>query len=389
MKKSGTGFIIFIAAAAALGGFLFGFDTAVISGAVLALRKYFDATALQIGLAVSLALIGSAGGALSTGGLANRIGRVKTMWVAAALFFASALGSGLPFGLLDFIFWRMVGGVAVGMASVVAPAYIAEIAPANIRGRLGSLQQFAIVIGIFIAGLSAYGIASVGGGAEYPAWFGKEGWRWMFWSEAPVALLYGLFALFLPESPRYLAASNRDEEAAAIFEKIMGSPEAAKQKVAEIKASLNTEHKPKFSDVFGKYGLLPIVWIGLGLSVLQQFVGINVIFYYGTALWRVVGFAEGDALLITVITGIVNIVTTIIAIIFVDRIGRKPLLMVGSTGMALALGMLTFMFVTAETNPATGQPVIEGTAGIISLISANLYVFFFGLSWGPIIWVML
>ena len=381
-------YLVLIAAAAALGGFLFGFDTAVINGAVLALRNEFGANAFEIGLAVSLALLGSAVGAAIAGPLADRIGRVRSMTVASALFLASAIGSGLPFGLVDFIGWRILGGIAVGAASVLAPAYIAEVAPAAYRGRLASLQQLAIVTGIFIALLTAYGIAkAAGGSADNVAWLGFEGWRWMFWSEIPAALVYGIASLFIPKSPRYLVAQGRHTEAETVLRKVVGGD--ASVMVEKIKASLHGERKPSFSDLRGRFGLLPIVWIGMGLSVLQQFVGINVIFYYSSALWRVVGFTEENALQITVITGVVNIVTTLIAIRYVDKWGRKPLLLLGSVGMAVALGVLAFIFGTAEINPETGYPMLAGAQGVAALLAANFYVFFFGFSWGPVVWVLL
>ncbi len=384
----GTGFVILIASAAALGGFLFGFDTAVISGAVMAVQKAFNASALQIGLAVSLALLGSAAGAFIAGPLADRIGRTRTMTIAAGLFFISALGSGMPFGLYDFIFWRVLGGIGVGAASVIAPAYIAEVSPAAMRGRLASLQQLAIVVGIFIALLSDFWVArAAGGSAEGVAWFGFKGWQWMFWSEIPAAFIYGAFSLVIPESPRYLVAKGRDDEARQVLEKVMGAQ--ARAKVTDIKNSLDAEYKPRFLDLVGKFGLLPIVWVGTILSMLQQLVGINVIFYYGTTLWRVVGFAESDSLKIAVITGIVNIVTTLIAIRYVDRWGRKPLLLVGSIGMTVTLGLLAVVFGTADISPDTGQPVLSHLTGIMALVSANLYVFFFGFSWGPVVWVLL
>ncbi len=390
VENSGSGFVILIAGAAALGGFLFGFDTAVISGTVIAVRNSFEATALQIGLAVSLALLGSAGGAFIAGPLADRFGRTRTMTFAASLFFISALGSGFPFGLMDFIFWRILGGFGVGAASVIAPAYIAEVSPAEMRGRLASLQQLAIVVGIFIALLTNFGIArAVGGSAENAGWFGFAGWQWMFWSEIPAALLYGIMSLFIPESPRYLIAKGRIAEATSVLVKIVGSD--AKKKVADIRATLDTEHIPTFADLRIKQGfiLLPVVWIGIGLSMLQQLVGINVIFYYGTALWRVVGFTEENALQIGVLTGVVNIVTTLLAIRYVDNWGRKPLLLIGSIGMTVTLGILAAVFGFADVSPDTGQPVLSHAAGMVALVSANLYVFAFGFSWGPVVWVLL
>jgi len=388
-KGHNATFVVLIAGAAALGGFLFGFDTAVINGAVSSLSKAFHADSVMTGFAVSCALLGSALGAFVAGPIADRQGRLRTMMIASVLFILGGIGSGIAFGIWDFIFWRTLGGVAVGMASVIAPAYIAEVAPAHLRGRLGSLQQLAIVTGIFIALFCDYFIAlGAGGSAEAPFWFGIPAWRWMFWTEVPPALVYGVSALVIPESPRYLIAQKRYQEAANVLEKVEGGNVQAK--VEEIRQTVLTERKPRFSDLLSRSGgLLPIVWIGIGLSVLQQFVGINVIFYYSSVLWQTVGFSEKNSLLITVITGIVNIVTTFIAIAFVDKFGRKPLLMLGSIGMTVTLGTLTVVFGHAGINPVTGNPSLLGSLGIVALIAANLYVVCFGFSWGPIVWVLL
>ncbi len=381
-----VGYVLMIAAAAALGGFLFGFDTAVINGAVLALKAHFATSSLGIGLAVSLALLGSAVGAFFAGPLADRIGRVRCMLIASALFTVSAIGSGLPFTLYDFVFWRIVGGIAVGAASVIAPAYIAECSPADMRGRLGSLQQLAIVIGIFAALLGNYAIATAAGSAEAPFWFAYEAWRWMFWSAAPPAIIYGVCALVIPESPRYLVAQGRHAEARTVLARMIGPGAAAK--VEEIRQTVRRDHKPRLSDLRGRFGLLPIVWIGMALSVFQQFVGINVIFYYSSALWRIVGFTESDALLITMITSITNIVTTLVAIACIDRFGRKPLLLAGSVGMAITLGIMAWVFGSSPVD-AEGFPMLSHHAGTVALLAANVYVFCFGFSWGPVTWVLL
>lgn len=386
-RKANTFYVILIAGAAALGGFLFGFDTAVINGAVAALSKAYNANSVLTGLAVSLALLASAVGAFYAGKIADRYGRVKAMVVASVLFTISAIGSGIAFGIWDFIFWRALGGIGVGAASVIAPAYIAECSPAHLRGRLGSLQQLAIVVGIFIALLCDYFIAVSAGSAEAPFLFGIAAWRWMFWTEIPPAVLYGMAALMIPESPRYLVAQNREPEAANVLGKILGGNVQAK--IAEIRQTVMRERQPKLSDLLSRSGgLLPIVWIGIGLSVLQQFVGINVIFYYSSVLWRAVGFSEQDSLWITVITGAVNIITTLIAIAFVDKFGRKPLLLLGSIGMTVTLGTLAAVFGSAPLD-AAGNPTLSGSAGITALVAANLYVFCFGFSWGPVVWVML
>ncbi|MBD2727022.1 sugar porter family MFS transporter [Nostoc sp. FACHB-892] len=386
-RKSNTFYVVLIAGAAALGGFLFGFDTAVINGAVGALSNAFNANSVLTGLAVSLALLGSAIGAFYAGKIADRYGRVKAMVAASVLFTISAIGSGIAFGIWDFIFWRVLGGIAVGAASVIAPAYIAECSPSHLRGRLGSLQQLAIVIGIFIALLCDYFIAVSAGSAQAPFLFGIAAWRWMFWTEIPPAVLYGMSALMIPESPRYLVAQGREPEAANVLTKILGGDVLAK--IEEIRHTVLREREPSFSDLLSRNGgLLRIVWIGIGLSVLQQFVGINVIFYYSSVLWRAVGFSEQGSLTITVITGAVNIITTLIAIAFVDKFGRKPLLILGSIGMTLTLGTMAYIFGNAPLD-AAGNPNLTGSAGTIALIAANLYVFCFGFSWGPVVWVLL
>jgi len=377
-------YVVFISSAAALGGFLFGFDTAVINGTVSALQQHFGAGSVGIGLAVSLALLGSAVGAFFAGQLADRIGRVKVMMLASLAFSLSAIGSGMPVTIYDFIAWRFLGGMAVGAASIIAPAYIAEVSPAHKRGRLGSLQQLAIVIGIFVALLFDFLIADGAGGASNTFWLDQEAWRWMFWSEIPVAILYGVIALKIPESPRYLVARAQEDTAAAVLVRV-----GATETVDQIRETVEQERKPRLRDLrAAKRWLLPIVWVGLGLAVLQQFVGINVIFYYSSVLWQAVGFSEGDALALTVLTGAINVITTLVAIAYVDRFGRRPLLIIGSIGMVASLGVMAFIFGTAPIG-ADGTPVLLGSAGVVACVAANVYVFCFGFSWGPVMWVLL
>ncbi len=389
-NKPSLAYTILIASAAALGGFLFGFDTAVINGAVLALKTNFGAGDWEIGLSVSLALLGAAGGAFFAGQLADRFGRVKCMVGASVLFFVSAIGSGMPFTIFDFIFWRLVGGVGVGAASVIAPAYIAETSPAHLRGRMGSLQQLAIVTGIFAALLSNYMIVAVAGSAENVFLGGFKAWQWMFWIEAIPAALYGIFALLIPESPRFLVGHHRLEEASRVLEKLIATD--IPRKIQDIRDTLVNETPARLAELWenaatGARRLRPIVWAGLGLAVLQQFVGINVIFYYGSALWRSVGFSESDALLLNVVSSIVNIATTLVAIATVDKFGRKPLLLIGSVGMFATLATMAVVFATAPV--VAGQPSLTGLAAYAGLGAANLYIVFFGMSWGPVMWVML
>ena len=384
--------LVGITAAAALGGFLFGFDTSVVNGAVDALSAQFALGPTLTGFAVSSALLGCAAGAWFAGPLANRRGRVPVMLTAAVLFLLSAIGSGFAFGVVDLILWRIVGGLGVGAASVIAPAYIAEVSPAAVRGRLGSLQQLAIVLGIFAALLCDALFAEVAGGAAEQLWLGLPAWRWMFLAAAVPALLYGVFSLRLPESPRYLVARGRDAEAARVLRDFTGVSDPG-ELIDEIRHSLNSEQRESLRDLRGdRLGLKPIVWVGILLSVFQQAVGINVIFYYSTTLWRSVGFGESDALTITVITSVTNIVVTLVALALVDRVGRRPLLIAGSTGMALSLGVMAYAFSTATAVPGpdgSAAVVLAEPMSTVALIAANVFVVAFGVSWGPITWVLL
>ncbi len=387
-----TGRVFLVSAAAAMGGFLFGYDTAVVNGAVSAIQKWSGAGNALLGFSVASVLLGSAVGAWFAGPLSNKYGRLAMMRAAAVAFFISGIGAGLPWDIWSFTIFRLIGGVAVGVASVIAPAYIAEVAPAYLRGRMGSLQQMAIVIGIFVALLSNYILAAAAGGAGEKLWLGLEAWRWMFILEAIPALLYGLMASLIPESPRYLVAKGDMHDAILVIRRFLGNVPPAETRIADIRKTLGAEEKQSLADLRGPaVGLLPVVWVGIFLSVFQQFVGINVIFYYSSVLWQAVGFTEADSLKITVITSVTNIATTLIAIALVDKIGRKPLLLFGSLGMVLTLGTMAYIFGTAPTVVTDGAtvPVLSETAGLVAVAAANLYVVFFGMSWGPVVWVLL
>ena len=381
-----VGHVIMITLSAAIGGFLFGFDSSVINGANVALKGYFGCNDMQLGLAVSLALIGAAVGAYFAGRLSDKFGRVRCMLAASVLFFISAIGSGLPFTIYDFIAWRVIGGVGIGVASIIAPIYIAETAPAHLRGRLGSMQQFAIVIGIFVALLSNYIIVRISGSASNTL-MGIHSWKVMFWVEAIPALIYGIAAWQLPESPRYLVSKGRMAEAEKVLSLIASV--GIKEKAIEIQESFKSDKPAKLSDLLetiaGKKRIAPIVWAGLGLAILQQLVGINVIFYYGSMLWQSVGFGESDAFLTSVISSAINLTMTIAAILLIDKIGRKPLLLIGSAGMAITLGTLACCFLFGSDDSGN----LVGSSGIFALLAANFYVAFFAATWGPVMWVML
>jgi len=383
MTKQGykSGYIISITLVATLGGLLFGYDTAVISGAEKSVQKFLITSqglgTLIHGLTISSALIGCIIGGAVSGLFSSRIGRKKSLMIAAVLFFLSALGSGFPeflffekdkatMGLLYmFNFYRIIGGIGVGMASAIVPMYIGEISPAGIRGRLVSFNQFAIIFGMLVVYFVNWGIAN----GQTTEWVNTIGWRWMFVSEALPAGLFGILLFLVPETPRYLSLKQRDEEAFRILERINGTTKA-KEILSEIKGTIAHHSGKLFS-----YGKLVII-IGILLSVFQQFVGINVALYYAPRIFESMGAGKDASLMQTVVMGLVNVIFTVVAILTVDKWGRKPLLMVGSVGMAIG------MFAIA------GLAFFE-VIGISTLVFIIIYTASFMMSWGPICWVLI
>lgn len=377
-----------LSVAAAVGGFLFGFDSSVINGAVKSIEADYTKEPILTGFVVAVALLGCAVGAILAGALSDRFGRLRVMLLGSVLFLVSSVGSALTFSVPDLIVWRVLGGLGIGIASVVAPAYIAEVAPRQIRGSLASLQQLAITLGIFAALLSNAVLAgAAGGSADNTLWWGLDAWRWMFLIGVIPAAVYGILSFTMPESPRYLLARGRTQEAKEIFARLVPAADLDKT-VNELTTAIETDRKNAKASLAGRaLGLNPIVWIGIILSVFQQFVGINVIFYYSTTLWQAVGFDESNALLVSVITSVTNVLVTLIAIFLVDRVGRKPILLTGSVLMALSLGAmaLSFSFATGEGKDIS----LPGAWGPVALVAANLFVVGFGASWGPLVWVLL
>jgi len=376
-----SGYIIAITLVATLGGLLFGYDTAVISGAEKSVQASLitsqGLSTLIHGLTISSALIGCIiGGALS-GLFSSRLGRKKSLMVAALLFFISALGSGFPeflffekgkatMGLLYmFNFYRIIGGIGVGMASAIVPMYIGEISPAGIRGRLVSFNQFAIIFGMLVVYFVNWGIAN----GQTNEWVNAIGWRWMFLSETIPAALFGILLFLVPESPRYLSLKQQDNEALRILEKINGATKA-KEILLEIKSTIEHHSGKLFS-----YGKLVIV-IGILLSVFQQFVGINVALYYAPRIFESMGAGKDASLMQTVVMGLVNVIFTVLAILTVDKYGRKPLLMIGSIGMAIGMFAIS------------GLAYFE-VIGISTLVFIIIYTASFMMSWGPICWVLI
>jgi len=382
-------FVILISVVATIGGFLFGFDSGVINGTVDGLKTAFNSNSIGTGFNVASMLLGCAVGAFFAGTLADKLGRRTILIVASLCFTLSAWGSGVAEGSVEFVIFRVIGGLAVGAASVLAPAYISEVAPAKYRGRLSSIQQIAIISGLFFAFLSNYLIAKLAGGSTATLAWGFEAWRWMFWVELIPAIIFFFALLLIPESPRFLVASRKRDEAVAVLTRLMGE-DRAKVKFDEIVASLASDHhRPRLRDIVdSRRGVRPIVWVGIGLATFQQLVGINVVFYYGAVLWQSAGFSESNALLINVISGAVSIAACVVATLLIDRIGRKPLLMIGSVGMAVTLGTMAVVFANALVQEG-GSLQLTGMAGPVALVAANLYVIFFNMSWGPVMWVML
>ena len=389
-EKVNMAFIAAIVAVATIGGFMFGYDSGVINGTQKGLESAFDLGKLGIGINVGAILVGSSIGAFLAGRMADLIGRRGVMMLAAILFLVSALMAGAASASAVFIFARIIGGLGVGAASVISPVYISEVTPANVRGRLSSVQQVMIISGLTGAFVANFVLARYAGGSTAPLWLDYPAWRWMFWLQAIPAAIYFLALLVIPESPRYLVARGQDERAHAVLTRLFG-PTAATRKVAEIRASLSTDqHRPKLSDLIDKTSgkIRPIVWTGIGLAVFQQLVGINVVFYYGATLWEAVGFSEDNALQINILSGVLSIGACLATIALVDKVGRKPLLLIGSAGMAVTLATVAWAFSTAVTG-ATGAVTLPGHNGVIALVAANLFTVFFNMSWGPIMWVML
>ena len=374
-------FIYGVTLVATMGGLLFGYDTAVISGAEKSIQAFLiDSQGLSSflhGVTVSSALIGCIVGGAISGFMSSAYGRKNALIIAGVLFFLSALGSGNPeflffnkgepsVGVLwIFNFYRVIGGVGVGLASAVCPMYISEIAPAAIRGRLVSLNQFAIIFGMLIVYFVNWGIAD----GQTLEWINEIGWRRMFLSEALPAAVFILLMFLVPESPRYLALKQKDTEALSILTRVNGV-EKAKQILEDIKSTVETSKVKLYS--YGK----AVIIIGILLSVFQQFVGINVALYYAPRIFESMGAAKDASMLQTIIMGLVNVVFTVVAILTVDKWGRKPLLILGSIGMAIGMiAISTLAFLD-----------IIGTTTLVFII---IYTASFMMSWGPICWVLI
>ncbi len=387
MRKS---YILKITLIITLGGLLFGYDTGVINGTQFYFSKYFDLSGAIKGFIVSSALLGALAGALGAGILSKSIGRKHSLILSAILFSISAFGSGMPEFLPEtttlLVVFRIIGGIAIGIASMNAPMFIAEIAPAEKRGSLVTYYQLAVVIGFFIVFLATYFIGNGLSESENI----NAGWRYMFWSELiPSTLFFGLL-FFVPQSPRWLMTKNREKEARAVLQKIHGEGIAEKE-LREIKSSLIIDKNKTKPSIFLK-PLFTIIIIGTILSVLQQFTGINAVLYYGADIFeQALGFGKDDILKQQILLATVNLLFTFIALVTVDKLGRKPLLYIGSIGMLVGFLMMGFTLYFSDYSylNSAGLPAISQLEGIISLIGILVFIASFAMSMGPVVWVIL
>jgi SP family xylose:H+ symportor-like MFS transporter len=368
-EKGSVVYVMLICMVAALGGLLFGYDTGVINGAIGPLEKHFSLDANWKGWATGCALVGCAIGAAAAGVLSDWLGRKKVLILSAILFFISAVGTALPKSITAFIIYRIIGGLGVGAASMSSPMYIAEVSPARIRGRMVSVNQFAIVSGFLVVYFVNYFIALQGD----EIWNVQTGWRWMFGSESLPALLLLVLLFFVPESPRWLTKQNRGDEALEILTRVDGA-QYAQAELLEIKDAIAHE-SGSIKQMF-QPGMKIVLVIGIVLAVLQQVTGINVFLYFGTEIFKKMGSETNAALLQTVVVGVVNLSFTIIAIWTVDKVGRKPLMIIGSSGMGLSLLGMGLMAYFQKTD-------------FWVLLFILGYIACFALSVGPVTWVIL
>lgn len=398
---------IFAAVVASISGLMFGWDAMALNVVKNALVYHTHAGNGMIGFAVAFGVLTAAFGAFIAGRLSDRIGRRIIMVIAGILFMISSVGTvfvGSSIGM--FLFWRFFSGLAMGSAMTIAPAYIAETAPADLRGTLVSLRQFMLIIGLFVCGLLGDGLLAAApaptGDAPrstsilHIAGLGLEVWQWCFLSVAIGGLIYLVTALFVPESPRYLILAGKVEQGRAVLTRMLeGSGEDVDARVADIQASVGTDEEHGFRTLLNKRGhnLQKVVWIGIGLALLQQFVGINAVFYYSTTIFKTLGFGEQTALQQTLIVTGVKVLAIIGGMILIDKVGRRPLMLFGSITMSLALiATASIMLSAPKTAGADGTitPNLTGSPGLaaLALVTMCLYVFAYAGTWGPIMWVL-
>lgn len=358
-------YVYLVTAVAAVGGFLFGFDTAIIAGAVGFIKEHFGLNATQVGIAVSSVLVGCMVGATTAGVVSDRIGRKKVFFTAAVIFLITAIMAAVPRTLTQFVIARFLMGIAVGVESVLSPLYIAEIAPANIRGRLVTLNHIALVIGLICAYTIGWSLAGLGSDVN---------WRWMFASGAVPAAVFLVALVRVPESPRWLAKQGRFDEALAILSRI-GSPEHAQAEMFEIREAI--AHEGGSISQLLQPGLRVALFVGVGLAIFQQITGINSITYYAPEVFKEAGFPIEEALAVSILVGVVNLVINLLLAYIFDKVGRKPLILIGTAGTGLCLVLTGLSFHTHAFSPGWTAAFILG------------YVAFFAIGLGPAVWLVL
>ncbi|MGZ9586000.1 sugar porter family MFS transporter [Paenibacillus marinisediminis] len=363
-------FVILVSIVAALGGLLFGFDTAVVSGAVGFMKEHFALNEVQVGWAVSCLIVGCIAGAASAGVLGDKFGRKKVLMMAAFLFIVGSIGSAIPATFNGYIVARIIGGIGIGITSALCPLYNAEIAPAKYRGRLVALNQFATVTGIFLTYFVNLAISGYGDNL----WDISMGWRWMFGFGVVPGVLFLVLLFFVPESPRWLIKQGKAAESLPILLKIHGE-ELAKKEVLDIKKSFEQENG-SIRELFSPTLRIALI-VGVGLAILQQVTGINAVMYYAPEIFKETGAGTNSALIQTILVGFINFVFTILAIWLIDKVGRKVLLLAGTALMTLSLAVIGAAFHTGHTS------------GPLVLIFILVYVASFAMSLGPVVWVMM
>ncbi|WP_077154532.1 sugar porter family MFS transporter [Bacteroides bouchesdurhonensis] len=378
-------YLIFLSVVAALGGFLFGYDTAVISGTIAQVTQLFQLDAMQQGWYVGCALVGSIIGVLFAGILSDKLGRKMTMVISAVLFSTSALGCAISADFTQLVVYRIIGGVGIGVVSIVSPLYISEVSVAQYRGRLVSLYQLAVTVGFLGAYLVNYQLLSwVESGAHLDIfWLNKifvsEVWRGMLGMETLPAILFFIIIFFIPESPRWLIVRGKEEKAINILERIYNSISEAKCQLSETKSVLTSETKSEWA-LLMKPGILKAVIIGVCIAILGQFMGVNAVLYYGPSIFEDAGLSGGDSLFYQVLVGLVNTLTTVLALVIIDQVGRKNLVYYGVSGMILSLLLIGLYFLHGES---------LGISSLFLLVFFLFYVFCCAVSICAVVFVLL
>ena len=379
------GYLIFLSVVAALGGFLFGYDTAVISGTIAQVTQLFQLDALQQGWYVGCALVGSIVGVLFAGILSDKLGRKLTMVISAVLFSTSALGCALSADFTQLVIYRIIGGVGIGVVSIVSPLYISEVAVAQYRGRLVSLYQLAVTVGFLGAYLVNYQLlAWAESGTQLSVdWLNKvfitEVWRGMLGMETLPAILFFIIIFFIPESPRWLIVRGKELKAVNILEKIYNSITEAKSQLKETKSVLTSETRSEWS-LLMKPGIFKAVIIGVCIAILGQFMGVNAVLYYGPSIFENAGLSGGDSLFYQVLVGLVNTLTTVLALVIIDKVGRKKLVYYGVSGMVVSLILIGLYFLFGDS---------LGVSSLFLLIFFLFYVFCCAVSICAVVFVLL